>query len=109
NNIYAPSVIPYNNRHAKLKEITKEDIKNFKRAFRVSIKRALKAGFNAIKIYNAYSYLFYKFISLALNKRINKYSSSFQNRIRLILKLINLMCKTIPTEIPLFLRISAID
>ena len=43
NNVYAPSAIPYNDRHAKPKEMTKEDIKNFKRAFRASVERALRS------------------------------------------------------------------
>lgn len=109
NNVYAPSAIPYNDRHAKPKEMTKEDIKNFKRAFRASVERALKAGFDAIEIHNAHGYLLHEFISPASNKRTDEYGGSFQNRIRLTLELVDLTRETIPAEMPLFLRISATD
>lgn len=48
---YAPSAIPWNEKHATPKEMTSQDIKDFKAAFAASVKRALKAGFDAIEIH----------------------------------------------------------
>jgi 2,4-dienoyl-CoA reductase-like NADH-dependent reductase (Old Yellow Enzyme family) len=53
--VYAPSAIPWNDAHAKPKEMTLQDIKDFKAAFAASVKRALKAGFDAIEIHGVSS------------------------------------------------------
>jgi 2,4-dienoyl-CoA reductase-like NADH-dependent reductase (Old Yellow Enzyme family) len=49
--VYAPSAIPWNENHAKPKEMTLQDIQDFKAAFVASVRRALKAGFDAIEIH----------------------------------------------------------
>lgn len=49
--VYAPSAIPWNEHHANPKEMTSQDIQDFKAAFAASVKRALKAGFDAIEIH----------------------------------------------------------
>lgn len=49
--VYAPSAIPWNEHHANPKEMTSQDIQDFKAAFAAAVKRALKAGFDAIEIH----------------------------------------------------------
>ncbi|OCK76579.1 NADPH dehydrogenase [Lepidopterella palustris CBS 459.81] len=107
--VYAPSAISYNDKHAKPKEMTKADIQNFKVAFKASIERALKAGFDAIEIHNAHGYLLHTFVSPATNKRTDEYGGSFENRTRLTLEIVDIARKTMPEDMPLFLRISATD
>jgi len=50
--VYGPSAIPWNNDHAKPKEMALEDIQEFKKAYADSVKRALECGFDAIEIHN---------------------------------------------------------
>ncbi|KAJ9640398.1 NADH-dependent flavin oxidoreductase [Coniosporium apollinis] len=107
--VYAPSAIPYNDKHAQPKEMTKEDITNFKKAFKDSVQRALACGFDAIEIHNAHGYLLHEFISPATNKRTDEYGGSFEGRTRLTLEVTDLVRQTIPDSMPLFLRISATD
>lgn len=52
--VYAPSAIPWNEKHAQPKEMTLQDIEDFKAAWGDSVKRAIKAGFDAIEIHNAH-------------------------------------------------------
>lgn len=108
-NVYAPSAIPFNDHHAKPKEMTKEDIVNYKAAFKSAIERALRAGFDVIEIHNAHGYLLHSFLSPASNHRTDEYGGSFENRIRLTLEIVDLARSTIPDDMPLFLRISATD
>jgi 2,4-dienoyl-CoA reductase-like NADH-dependent reductase (Old Yellow Enzyme family) len=89
--------------------MTKADIENFKSAFVAAVKRALEAGFDAIEIHNAHGYLLHQFISPASNHRTDEYGGSFENRIRLTLEVVDLVRKTIPEDMPLFLRLSATD
>ena len=53
NNVYGPSTIPYNEKHAKPKEMTTGDIENFKKAWLACVKRAVECGFDVIEIHNA--------------------------------------------------------
>lgn len=108
-NVYAPSAIPFNDKHCMPKEMTKQDIENFKVAFKQAIERALKIGFDAIEIHNAHGYLLHTFLSPASNTRTDEYGGSFENRIRLTLEVVDLARSTIPDDMPLILRISADD
>lgn len=107
--VYAPSAIPWNEDHANPREMTLQDIEDFKAAFGASIKRALKAGFDAIEIHNAHGYLLHEFLSPVSNKRTDKYGGSFENRTRLTLEVVELARKIMPKDMPLWLRISATD
>lgn len=52
--MYAPSAIRWNEKHAPVKEMSLQDIEDFKAAFATAVKRALKAGFDCVEIHNAY-------------------------------------------------------
>jgi len=108
-NVYAPSAIAFNENHCQPKEMTKEDIENFKLAFKQAVERALKVGFDTIEIHNAHGYLLHTFLSPASNKRTDEYGGSFENRIRLTLEVVDLARSTIPDDMPLILRVSATD
>ena len=108
-NVYGPSPISYDENHAKVKEMTKEDINYFKNAWVVSLKRALAAGFDVVEIHNAHGYLLHSFLSPGSNKRTDEYGGSFENRIRLTLEIVDLTRQTVPEHMPVFLRISATD
>jgi 2,4-dienoyl-CoA reductase-like NADH-dependent reductase (Old Yellow Enzyme family) len=108
-NVYAPSAIAFNDHHCQPKEMTIEDIENFKTAFKQAIERALDVGFDTIEIHNAHGYLLHSFLSPASNKRTDKYGGSFENRTRLTLEVVDIARQTIPKDMPLILRISATD
>jgi len=108
-NVLAPSAIPFSDTYPKPREMTTADIEAFKQSYVAAIKRALKAGVDAIEIHNAHGYLLHEFISGVTNHRTDKYGGSFENRIRLTLEIVDLARQTIPDTMPLFLRISASD
>lgn len=107
--VWAPSAIPWNEKHAQPKEMTLEDIATFKKDFNDAVKRSLKAGFDIIEIHNAHGYLLHSFLSPVSNQRTDKYGGSFENRTRLTLEVVEETRATIPKDMPLFLRISATD
>lgn len=89
--------------------MTKADIDKFKQAFKASIERALKAGFDTIEIHNAHGYLLHSFISPVSNERTDEYGGSFENRTRLTREIVEIARQAIPKDMPLLLRISATD
>lgn len=52
--VYGPSAIQWNENHAQVKEMSLQDIEDFKAAYAAAVKRALAAGFDAIEIHNAH-------------------------------------------------------
>lgn len=108
-NVKGPSAVPFDEHHCVPKAMSLSDIQEFKEAWKASLHRALKAGFDLIEIHNAHGYLLHEFCSPVSNKRTDDYGGSFENRIRLTLEIVEITRQIIPESMPLFLRISATD
>src|SRR6185295_8631850 len=74
--------------------------------FRSAAIRATKAGFKLIEIHAAHGYLLNEFMCLSSNRRNDEYGGSFENRIRIVLEVINAIREVWSKELPLFIRIS---
>ena len=107
--ILAPSPIAFSDGRQTPKELTKDDIKKIVADFKAATVRALAAGFKVIEIHGAHGYLINEFTSPLSNKRSDEYGGSFENRIRFLLEVIDVIREVLPQELPLFLRISASD
>lgn len=77
--------------------------------FGKAAKRALDAGFKVIELHAAHGYLIHQFFSPLSNVRTDAYGGSFENRVRILIEIIDEVQKVWPTELPLFVRISATD
>lgn len=86
-----------------------EEIQALTIAFRNAAKRAVDAGFEIIEIHMAHGYLLQSFLSPLANKRNDEYGGSLENRMRFPLEVARAVRNVIPKEIPLFVRISAVD
>ena len=71
--------------------------------------RAHRAGFEAVEIHAAHGYLLHQFLSPLSNQRTDSYGGSFENRIRLLLEVIERVKTVWPEHLPLLVRISATD
>jgi 2,4-dienoyl-CoA reductase-like NADH-dependent reductase (Old Yellow Enzyme family) len=89
--------------------MTLAEIEELKRDFVIGAKRAVAAGFDVIELHCAHGYLLHSFLSPASNHRTDKYGGSFENRVRLVLEITELVREAIPKDMPLFVRISATD
>jgi len=94
---------------SKAEALTHEGIQQVINDFKAATHRALEAGFKVIEIHAAHGYLIHEFLSPLINKRTDEYGGSFENRIRLLLTLVNEVRAILPEEYPLFVRISASD
>lgn len=108
-NVVAPSPIPFAPGKAMPIELTHEGIARVIEDFRSATVRALKAGFKVIEIHAAHGYLLHEFLSPLSNIRTDEYGGSFENRIRLLVAVVETVRSVMPDALPLFVRISATD
>lgn len=107
--IAAPSAIPFRAGAPIPYELTWETIEVIKAEFKAAAQRALLAGFKVIEIHAAHGYLIHQFLSPLSNQRTDRYGGNFENRIRILLEIIEAIKEVWPKELPLFVRISATD
>lgn len=77
--------------------------------FKNAAARAVLAGYQLIELHAAHGYLIHQFLSPLSNKRTDKYGGNFENRIRLLLEIVDEVQTVWPKQLPLFIRISATD
>ncbi|KDR79920.1 hypothetical protein GALMADRAFT_62372 [Galerina marginata CBS 339.88] len=107
--VWAPSPIPFDHDYPQPKELTVDAIKEVISAYEAAAKRAVKAGFDIVEVHGAHGYLISSFLSPATNKRTDEYGGSFENRIRLLLQVVDKVRAVIPEDMPLFVRVSGTD
>jgi len=102
----APSAIAFKEGDPPPAEMSKQQIQEVVSDFRSAAMRASKAGFKVIEIHAAHGYLLNEFMCLSSNRRNDEYGGSFENRIRIVLEVINAIREVWSKELPLFIRIS---
>lgn len=91
-------------------DLTVERIHEIVKQFGVSAKLACEAGFDALEFHGAHTYLPHEFMNPFLNKRTDEYGNqSLENRCRFSLEVIREMRANMPEEMPLIMRLDAID
>lgn len=105
----APSAIPYRDDEPLPHEMTKQEIHQFVEDFKLATIRSIKAGFEVIEIHAAHGYLLNEFMSPLSNQRNDEYGGSFENRIRVLVEVVNELRIVMPENMPLFVRISVTD
>jgi 2,4-dienoyl-CoA reductase-like NADH-dependent reductase (Old Yellow Enzyme family) len=104
-----PSPLPFDAGHETPKELTIAELDQVVADFEKAAHRALAAGFQVAEIHAAHGYLLHQFSSPLSNQRADSYGGSFQNRIRLLVRVIQTVREVWPESLPLFVRISATD
>ncbi|HEY8956413.1 NADH:flavin oxidoreductase/NADH oxidase [Chitinophaga sp.] len=107
--VVAPSAIPFNDVYPIPVALTETGIRKVKDDFEAAAIRSLKAGFRVIEIHGAHGYLLHNFLSPLSNQRTDEYGGSFENRIRLLVEIVERVRAVWPEQYPLLLRISATD
>jgi 2,4-dienoyl-CoA reductase-like NADH-dependent reductase (Old Yellow Enzyme family) len=108
-NVLAPSAVPFAPNYPQPHELDHAGIAAIRDAFRAAAVRADQAGFDVIEIHSAHGYLLHEFLSPISNRRSDEYGGSFDNRVRLLLEIVDAIRTAWPRERPLFVRISATD
>jgi 2,4-dienoyl-CoA reductase-like NADH-dependent reductase (Old Yellow Enzyme family) len=106
-NVVGPSPVAFRESMRVPHELSVPEIKKIAIDFRDAAARALKCGFKVVEIHAAHGYLINEFFSPLSNLRNDEYGGSFENRIRLLLEIVERVKEAWPSNLPLFVRISA--
>jgi 2,4-dienoyl-CoA reductase-like NADH-dependent reductase (Old Yellow Enzyme family) len=105
----APSAVAFNEDYPMPREMTKADFEKVLKDFSKAAERSVSAGFEVVEIHAAHGYLLHEFLSPLSNKRTDEYGGSLENRMRFPLEVSKSVRKTVPENLPVFVRISATD
>ncbi len=108
-NVVAPSPVAFSSTYPVPQALDLEGIQKVRTCFRTAAQRALAAGFDVVEIHSAHGYLLHEFLSPLSNLRTDSYGGSFENRVRLLIEVVDEVRGVWPDEKPLFVRISASD
>ena len=105
----APSAIAYHENETAPIALDNQGIQKVLNDFQSATRRAVEAGYEVLEIHAAHGYLLHQFLSPLTNQRTDEYGGSFENRIRLTLETVTAVQVEWPSNLPLFVRISATD
>src|SRR4051812_14150740 len=100
----APDTIPFRPTERNPVALDKNGINKVVADFAAATERALDAGFKVIEIHAAHGYLFHEFFSPLSNNREDEYGGSFENRVRILLEVLDAVQQVWPENLPLFVR-----
>jgi 2,4-dienoyl-CoA reductase-like NADH-dependent reductase (Old Yellow Enzyme family) len=107
--VIAPSPIPFAEGDPVPVALDEAGIEAVVAAFESAGRRAIAAGFRLLEIHAAHGYLLHEFLSPLSNHRQDQYGGSLDNRMRLLLRVVDSLRGLMPEGMPLFVRISATD
>ncbi|MBD2717133.1 NADH:flavin oxidoreductase/NADH oxidase [Microvirga sp. STR05] len=105
----APSATPFTPEEPVPHALSLDEIRQVVADFRAATLRALEAGYEVIELHAAHGYLLHEFFSPLSNHRTDAYGGSFENRIRLLLEVVEATRAVLPAQLPLLVRVSATD
>ncbi|UTW47077.1 NADH:flavin oxidoreductase/NADH oxidase family protein [Bacterioplanoides sp. SCSIO 12839] len=100
-------------KHSKLfgqpRAMTVEEIQQLVQRFVDTAIQAEKAGFNGVQIHAAHGYLISQFLSPLTNKRDDQYGGSIENRMRLLIEVIQAVRAVVSSEFAVSVKMNSAD
>lgn len=91
------------------RELSKDEIVEIAVKFGKAAKRAKMAGFDAVEIHAAHSYLINQFLSPIYNKRTDEFGGSYENRARFARMVIDNVREQVGPDFPIIVRVNCED
>lgn len=107
--VMGASAVRWGEGYAAPREMSARDVRDVVEGFRESARRAVEAGVDVIELHAAHGYLLSSFLSPISNRRTDAYGGSFENRIRLLVEVVEAVRAVIPSGMPLLVRISGTE
>jgi len=91
------------------RELNREGIAELASAFAKAAARAVEAGFDAVQIHAAHTYLLSQFLSPYFNHRTDEYGGSVENRARAAFQVYGEIRSAVGADYPVLIKINADD
>lgn len=105
----APSAIAYNDDSNTPHALSLDEIDALVQRWQAAAQRAEAAGLDVVEIHAAHGYLIHEFLSPLANYRDDEYGGDLPDRMRFLLRVVDVVRAVWPAEKPLFVRVSAHD
>jgi 2,4-dienoyl-CoA reductase-like NADH-dependent reductase (Old Yellow Enzyme family) len=105
----SPSGVPMGAGWPAPHPLTTAEMADVREAFVAAARRALAAGFQVAEVHAAHGYLLNQFLSPLTNLRDDEYGGSLENRMRFPLEVVEAVRAVWPADLPLLVRVSAVD
>ena len=105
----APSAIPFDGDWVVPHELARDELDGILSAYRAATQRAMQAGFDGIEIHSAHGYFLHEFLSPISNRRTDEYGGALDNRVRMLLRVVDTVRAALPGSQPLIVRLSCTD
>lgn len=105
----ASSPLPQITRAPTFKEMDRREIGEVVEDFAAGAARAMEAGFDAIELHAAHTYLLHSFITPAENRRSDEYGGSAEGRARLMKEVIEAIRARVGRDFPLLCKLNAAE
>lgn len=109
--VVGPTTEPFTEDFSTPVALSKEDLRGLVKNFAAAGVRAREAGFDAVEVHAAHGYLLSTFLSPASNTRTDKYGGSLENRMRLLVEVVQALRQDSvwPKPLVLSVRLSCSD
>ncbi|ALX03659.1 NADH:flavin oxidoreductase/NADH oxidase [Aeromicrobium erythreum] len=104
----APSAVAFPG-YATPRALTLEEVRELPARFADAARRADAAGFDAVEVHAAHGYLLHQFLSPLSNQRDDEYGGSYENRVRLVVEVVDAVRAVWPDDKALVVRFSGTD
>ncbi|SMO59495.1 NADH:flavin oxidoreductase/NADH oxidase [Melghirimyces algeriensis] len=101
----APSPVPFKEGFRVPHELSRGEVQEMVELFALGAERAVKAGADTVELHGAHGYLIHQFISRISNRRSDEYGDPN----RFAEEVIRAVRERIPDEMPLMMRLSAVE
>lgn len=91
------------------REMTVDEIHRLVSDFGAAAGRAKRAGFDGVELHCAHGYLLAEFLSPSANRRVDEYGGCFDNRVRIVDEIMDVMRAEVGPDFPIQVRISSDD
>lgn len=106
---WAPSAVKDFSSSVESKEMSPQEIKMLIDGFAKAAKRCQDAGFDGIQVHAAHGYLLSKFLTPYYNRRTDAYGGSVENRVRILVEILDAVKAECGEDYPVFVKINSSD
>lgn len=105
----APSAVPHAEGEDAPVALDRAGLARVRASFVATAERAVRLGLDGIELHAAHGYLLHEFLSPLANRRTDEYGGSIENRMRFPLEVFDAVRAAVPSDVPVWVRLSATD